>query len=124
MSALPLCFWCGQPRGFNHHTAGLRERRVIDYIPCAACAGKMRAGILLIETVTADGKAPERPPIIAGAIPTGRWMVITRATMERWRDSPQAAGWEQSALDRGRCLMDRAAYESIIGKGADDGRPH
>jgi hypothetical protein len=112
--SISVCFWCGGDTGeilllgFNKDKEASRKT-VASYEPCAKCKEQMAQGITLVEVEPRRGQ--QRPEIVPGGIPTGRWLVIKE---EAFTALPILDEMKASVLKSRRAVMERAVFETFL----------
>jgi hypothetical protein len=126
---MPICFFCGKPTGEIVLFGRIKEKRngravansdikapccmVLNYEPCDTCKSTMSKGITIIEVMDSS-MAPECSEIISGAVPTGKWSVITESSFKQVFESKIEPEVYQSVLSKGKLLLDKQIYESVV----------
>ena len=114
---VPICFWCTKPKsevaiGSNF----AREFTVHDYDPCTGCRCQMAMGVTCVEVDSAARL--NRPPLVTdGPIsvlaPTGRWVVIAEATVDKL---PLREAQKISVRAAKRAVLDPQVFAMLFGE--------
>ena len=103
---LPVCFWCGKETGEvallgAAYRGEAPKNLILNYVPCPSCAEKQAKGITIIEADPRDGDPK----------PTGRWVVIAEAAVERLF---QPEVLVQAVLKSRKAFMEPAAFQQVF----------
>ncbi len=100
---MDVCFWCRRKKDEGDNEGSPMYN---NYDKCLECATKSDMGIMVIQVTTDSNGNPQIHPDL---YPTGKWVVISRGTIE-----DMFTGWEglPDVLETGHTFMDTEVWEN------------
>lgn len=106
--SISKCFFCGGGKedivlcGKLPKDAEAPFRTLVDYEPCEKCRERFGKNVVLI-AVANEPTLEGQPPIQGGLYPTGAYMVVDEAAVNRIYEKDAA----KTVMEAGRCLVDQ-----------------